>query len=48
MKRNEIDDKYKWHLEDIIDGDDNWETSLVLNSLPARDKCSKNCSAMRE
>ena len=25
MKRNEIDAKYKWHLEDIVDGDDNWE-----------------------
>ena len=25
MKRNEIDNKYKWHLEDIFDTDEAWE-----------------------
>lgn len=26
MKRNEIEEKYKWHLEDIVGSDENWET----------------------
>lgn len=36
MKRNEIADKYKWKLEDMVPSDQEWENSTIVLPHPKK------------